>query len=83
MQVFVLFDEAGKAKVTAKADEAKRHEKLKGCRVEVCHTQRDYTKNTYYGKTESGEVLIAPGETTFTPFKGASKPTPKAAPAEG
>lgn len=83
MQVFVLFDEAGKAKVTAKADEAKRHESKKGCRVEVCFTQKDYTKNTFYGKTESGEVLIAPGETTFTLFKGASKPAPKAEKPEG
>lgn len=83
MQVFVLFDETGKTKVTAKADEAKRHEKQKGCRVEVCQTQKDYTKNTFFGRTESGEVLIAPGETTFTPFKGASKPAPKAPPAEG
>lgn len=75
MQVFVLFDEAGKTKVTANAEEAKRHELKKGCRFETCFTQKDYTKNTYWGKTPSGEVLVEPGETKFTPFnKASSKP---------
>lgn len=74
MQMFVLFDESGKTKVTANAQEAKRHGLQKGCRVESCMTQKDYVKNTYYGKTESGEIIVSPGETKFVPF-GKSKDT--------
>lgn len=76
MQMFVLFDESGKTKVTASAEEAKRHGLQKGCRVESCMTQRDFVKNTYWGKTESGEITVAPGETKFTPFSKASKQAP-------
>lgn len=68
MEMFVLFDAAGKVvKITSVKAEAKRHETTKGNRVESCITKKDYVKQERYGVTESGKILITPGETKFIP----------------